>query len=356
MNLDKYFLYIHLFFIWLIISIVFVGNEQIFVMAYFAIFVIVIVRTLVTPSKYRIRGYLIFAYVVILAFQIGLLQNIYAEEAVRQIDLFLRRIIGLLLLLLPLVVSRYITAGKYAHFYLPSVEEAATIGFSNLTNVASQLMGTLSKIGDTKKKLRLENIKSIVEILSGHNSFNYVNNGSLTEEYFKKAEECLNDPNVYIIISNTGTTASEIISIFTQKHYNHASLAFDSELKTILSYNGGAKVYPPGLNMEMIDFFSKAPDSRILVYSLPCTLEQKKLMIGKISKINKEGSAYNILGLVLKRSFKPNILYCSQFVYKMLDYAGLTYFTKADGKVTPTDLIELDYYKKLKFEREIKLR
>jgi hypothetical protein len=31
----------------------------------------------------------------------------------------------------------------------------------------------------------------------------------------------------------------------------------------------------------------------------------------------------------------------------MLCAAGLSYFTKADGDVRPTDLIEMDYYKEL---------
>jgi hypothetical protein len=77
-------------------------------------------------------------------------------------------------------------------------------------------------------------------------------------------------------------------------------------------------------------------------------------MLEKIAKINVEGSAYNILGLFLhKRKHKPNILYCTQFVYNMLDDVGLVYFSKPEGKISPTDLVELDYYRKLKFELEI---
>ena len=114
-------------------------------------------------------------------------------------------------------------------------------------------------------------------------------------------------------------------------------------------------MYPPGLNAEMIDFFIKTPDSSILVYSLDCPPDKKQLLIDKIKTINEEGSAYNMLGLVLKRSQKPNIMFCSQFVYQMLDYVGLAYFKKPDGHVNPTDLIELDYYKKLTFVKKISL-
>jgi hypothetical protein len=67
-----------------------------------------------------------------------------------------------------------------------------------------------------------------------------------------------------------------------------------------------------------------------------------------------KGSAYNMIGLLVKRSYKPNIMFCSQFVYKMLKLARVQYFNKKDGEVRPTDFIELDYYKKLHFEYEIK--
>jgi hypothetical protein len=106
--------------------------------------------------------------------------------------------------------------------------------------------------------------------------------------------------------------------------------------------------------MELLEFFRKSPDSKIMVYSLPCTAEQKQKMLERIAKINKEGSAYNILGLfLLKHKHKPNILYCTQFVCSMLEDVGLLYFEKGNGKISPTDLVELDYYRKLKFELEI---
>jgi hypothetical protein len=40
-----------------------------------------------------------------------------------------------------------------------------------------------------------------------------------------------------------------------------------------------------------------------------------------------------------------NIMFCSQFVYKMLDIVGLAYFNKRPGNIKPDDLVELDYYR-----------
>ena len=115
-----------------------------------------------------------------------------------------------------------------------------------------------------------DNLKSVLDDLPRHDSFRYINNGSLTAEYFAEAAKSLADPHVYIVISNTVSVASEIISVFTQRQYNHASLSFDRELRTIISYNGGERVYPPGLNHEMITFFNKKPGASILIYSLDC--------------------------------------------------------------------------------------
>jgi hypothetical protein len=209
-------------------------------------------------------------------------------------------------------------------------------------------------INKGRESLSSENLNELLEDIPRHNSFRYINKGSLTEDYFNTAYQTLDDLHIYIIVSNTGSPASELISLFTQKQYNHASLSFDRNLETIISYNGGERVYPPGLNMEMLKHFNRKKDSSIIVYSIPITREKKEEVIKKIEEINNQGNAYNILGLVFKFSFKPNIMFCSQFVYEMLKIAEINYFEKKDWQIKPTDLIELDYYRKLKYEYEIK--
>ena len=57
----------------------------------------------------------------------------------------------------------------------------------------------------------------------------------------------------------------------------------------------------------------------------------------------------------MKVTPQPNIMFCSQFVYTMLELAGLNYFEKNAAHVTPTDFIELDYYRKLDFVCRIDL-
>jgi len=81
----------------------------------------------------------------------------------------------------------------------------------------------------------------------------------------------------------------------------------------------------------------------------------EKNMLDKVQEINNEGSAYNLIGLVFKFSRKPNIMFCSQFTYTMLEIAGLNYFEQKAAHVRPTDFIELDYYRKLQFVDRIVL-
>jgi len=346
---DKYYAFLHGLLTILIFAVLFVGRAEIFVMSYIVIYIIVVVRTLMTPGRRTTRRYRVLAYTLILIMQFAMVDSVlYSQTYVDNVpDFVFRRVLGILTLLVPFIVSRFLASVRYTHYYLPTAGEITAVGIS-------ELMSTAGLISESKKKLSIDNLKSLASDMTRHDSFHYINSRSLTDDYFTKARESFSDPNIYIVISKTGSPASEFISVFTQKQYNHASLSFDKKLQTTISYNGGEKVYPPGLNMELLEFFRKSPDSKIMVYSLPCTTEQKKQMLDKIDKINREGSAYNILGLFIhKRRHKPNILYCTQFVYNMLDSAGLAYFEKGDKKISPTDLVELDYYRKLKFELEI---
>jgi len=265
-----------------------------------------------------------------------------------------RKLFAIVSLVLPMIISRYVAVGKYTELYLPTLQETVTISFSQLREFSGNVTTAVAKLKKTGASLTPGNFKEIIADLPRHDSFHYVNSGSLTEQYFVAARASLDDPALYIIISNTGSPAGEVLSVFTHRLFNHASISFDSSLKTIVSYNGGERVYPPGLNCELTDYLIRKPDASIMVYRLPVTLEQKETALDKIQQINEEGSAYNLLGLLINQSYKPNIMFCSQFVYCILEHIGAAYF-EASGAVKPTDLIEKDYYRKLEFVEELGL-
>ncbi|MCL1998964.1 MAG: hypothetical protein FWG65_09390 [Turicibacter sp.] len=330
-----------------IVGLIVYGSLEGFLIVYAAVLIFSSARMFFTNSKWRAKFAIFLVFIFVFVIQVlaaeMLLYPHYSYPIYRGICA--------MLLVLPLIIGRYVVTGQYSALYLPPLGEFATLSFAELVSGIHSIPRTIDEIKRTGKGLSIENIKSIAKDLPRHNSFQYVNNGSLTETYFNEAQKNMSDTRIYIVISNTGSPASEIISVFTRKQYNHASLSFDRELKTIISYNGGERVYPPGLNPETLDYFNKKSDSSIIVYSLSCTKHQKQKMLDKVKAINEEGSAYNLMGLLLKHSRKPNIMYCSQFIYKILDYAGLSYFVK--NNVSPTDLVEQDYRRKLQFEYEM---
>lgn len=212
-----------------------------------------------------------------------------------------------------------------------------------------------SLLEENKDKMTRRNIKYLVSEIPRHGYINYTSRYNLADDFFERSKQAIQANNkLYIILSNTGSPASEMISLFTHKDFNHISLSFDEDLETMVSYNGGNEFQNPGLNIENLASLYQKEDSQIFVYSLKATQEQQETILNKIQQINMEGSAYNVIGLVAKVSLRPNMMFCSQFVYLMLQEVSLDFFEATETEVKPTDFIEKDYYGKLQFEHEIK--
>jgi len=362
MNMKRYFWLTNIVILIALVSLVLFGTFTLFVLAYIASFLILLARTFLPRGQKLVKLWLIIAFGFFLAFQIVVAVQLLLTPGIEggriPIDPALRsywprRIICTFVILVPLVISRYIIVGKYAQLYLPSIKETGTIGFAELKGVAARIKHLAEIAGNTRESLSPSNLREIISDFPRHDSFHYINEGSLTGIYFEKAGETLTDPHLYIIVSRTGSAASNFISLFTNKSYNHVSISFDRDMQTAVSYNGGNNVYPPGMNPEMLTDFTKKSGASLLIYSLPCTTGQKSRILQKIREINESGSAYNMLGLVTKHSYRPNIMFCSQFVYKLLEMEDLVYFEKIGRSVDPTDFVELDYRRVLSFEYEV---
>lgn len=206
----------------------------------------------------------------------------------------------------------------------------------------------------SRDALNRQNIKYLVSEIPRHGYIRYTSQHNLPDKFFALSTEAIEKEEVlYIILSQTGSPASEVISLFTHTNFNHISLSFDRNLKTMVSYNGGNKFQEPGLNIEDLKSLQQKEDSHLLVYSLKATKKQQYKILNKINKINNEGSAYNVVGLVTSHSVRPNMMFCSQFVYSMFQEADLNFFEASHGEVKPTDFIEKDDQQKLVFEYEI---
>lgn len=233
--------------------------------------------------------------------------------------------------------------------------DKATIYMYDIKNINDKIKHTAKSTSKTMNKISELDIKLMYKETIKHSIKTYINKQSLDENFIEKLKNSMNDEYIYLVLSDTGSQASLTFSLITRKEYSHVSIAFDKNLETLVSYNGGQNMYSPGLNSETIDLFAQKDDASMRIYKLKASFEQKQIMIDKIILINEEGSAYNILGLITKRSIKPNIMFCSQFVYNLLKLSNLNYFEKKSTLVKPCDFIEMDYDRKLEFVEHINL-
>jgi hypothetical protein len=341
----------YLFIVFIGCYLFFFGDYNLFALAAVTVFIFAVVRALNIYSRKRLKTGLVITYTFLLLIEFTTFELVLFSQEFHSILWVFARLSGIVLVLSPFIIERMTTVNHHTLFAVPSISEAGTIGYDLFDNGLESFERIKQKLNKVTGTITSENMKELAEDIPRNNSFDYINNGSLTENYFTKASASLSDPYVYIVVSNTGSAASELIGIFTRKQFNHVSISFDEHLETIISYNGGEKVYPPGLNAEMIEFFNKKVDASIGVYRLKVSPEQKQHMIDVVKDINTEGSAYNLIGLVFKYSHRPNIMFCSQFVYSLLKKVGVAYFEKRPELVQPTDLVELDYFRKLEFVR-----
>ena len=334
-------------------TLLFYGDLLLFNLAYLMTISILLQRAFRIQSKKRWKAPLLLTYVLILIFQLTFCKMVIFSDGIKPVSQIFAKLIGIAMIFIPFYIERFVTMNKYVHFYLPKFNEVKTVSFHDILLAKRKFESIKTGISGARGKITFSNIKKIAKEFPNHSSIKYINQNSLSDEYFETAYNTLDDKRIYIVISNTGSPASDILSVFTRKQFNHASLSFDRDLETIISYNGGVNVYPPGLNHELIEYFNQKDSASIIVYSMKTTVEQKRKMIEKVHEINEQGSAYNMMGVILKYSHKPNIMFCSQFVYTMLKHVGLDYFDAKNCSVKPTDLVELDYYRKLKYEYRI---
>ncbi|AYW50069.1 hypothetical protein [Tetragenococcus halophilus] len=152
----------------------------------------------------------------------------------------------------------------------------------------------------------------------------------------------------YILLTDTGTLFTKFIRLYTHQPYNHASIAFTSDLSEIYSF-GRKHMRNPfvgGFVEENIatGLLKKADCA---LYSFDITqeqLEQMELYIEQI-KAEKEYYHYNFIGLfgflINKPIKRDHVFFCSQFVASVLAECEFNTFEKPLSLVAPQDLKEI---------------
>ncbi len=332
------------------------GSYVVYLLVYVFSFVFLLWHTVFSVSAILDKIAQALVYALIMASQI--LFDIFVIRILLEGPQSFRivgKLSGIFLIFIPFLIKQLFFFIQHDRSPFTALGECTALSYSQLLDDKDKIINRIHKLKSTRQKLSKENVLEIIHDLPRHNSFSYINNGSLTEGYFQQAAKALQDGYIYLILTKSKSASSEMIGLFTDKPYNHVSLSFDRELRTIISYNGGEHITPPGLNPELVEQLARREGASILLYQLPATYQQKQIILDKIRTINREGSAYNLLGLLLKTTPQPNIMFCSQFVYTMLELVGLNYFQKDATHVTPTDFIELDYYRTLDFLCKINL-
>ncbi|GAB2558945.1 hypothetical protein [Gracilibacillus alcaliphilus] len=355
MNIKKIYLFlIQFLLVFFLIFLLSVKDLSLYAVIYAVTAVLLIGHVWLSQHKKTTKIIFTIIYLLIMTAQ-QVFNTLFVFSGTDTGMLFLmKKFIAVIFMAVPFFILYLNYLYSIQHVFSRSVKDATTISFNMLKEIQKNTVSMGKTIKKGRNSLSRENLNEIMDDIPRHSYTKYVNKNTLTEAFFEECQRSLADRHLYIIISSTGSPASELISVFTQKVYNHVSLSFDRDLKTILSYNGGEKVSPPGLNQEQLAQFHKKEDAEILVYSLKVSKEQKQKIIDKVKEINETGSAYNFVGLVTKFSIRPNIMFCSQFVYNMLKTADLEYFQSPAAKIKPTDLVEKDYYRKLAFCYQIK--
>ncbi|MDF2659969.1 MAG: hypothetical protein K0Q94_2760 [Paenibacillus sp.] len=154
---------------------------------------------------------------------------------------------------------------------------------------------------------------------------------------------------LYILLSDTGTWFSRLIKSYTKEPFNHASLAFDAELRDVFSFGRKYESNPflGGFVKENIRsplFLDEQRNTTCAVYVCEVSPEAYERIRESVLELEKRGDdyKYNALGLLgvvfnIKLN-RDNAYFCSQFVSEMFRAGGVSLVPKCPEFTTPGDL------------------
>lgn len=153
-----------------------------------------------------------------------------------------------------------------------------------------------------------------------------------------------NTKKIYILLSNPSTIVAKMIGFYTKAPYNHASIAFDHELREVYSFGRKHPLIPiyGGFVKEDVrcGVFKKASCA---VYSRTVSEDTYLHMRNFVQQIEEHGELYNynflgILGIILNMEMgRKRSYFCSQFVSQVFQEGGVRLLNKSAGLTTPAD-------------------
>lgn len=165
----------------------------------------------------------------------------------------------------------------------------------------------------------------------------------------------MEDLDVYVVLTDTGTLFTKTIKYFTKDPLNHASIAFDEQLNEVYSFGRKNPSNP------FIGGFVKEDMRGQLFRSATCAVYRCKVtqveytqmkMLVQHMEMNQSLYRYNLLGVLavlfniqMKREYA---YFCSQFVASVFERSGVYLTNKSSFLVRPGDfpntpMLELVY-------------
>ncbi len=258
------------FYLFIVASIFLVFNNFVVSMLTFIwLDILLLILTLMTTRSGKRIFLAILGYSLLLATQICFVIFVLDNVTILAGEGIMRVVMTFVLLISSIALGNLCEIKNYQkYFFHTSSSNAEVLPLGSLTEYKKTIKEKSILLGKAVKFLTKDNIIEILAVINKNNSFNYINDGTLDVDFFNRAKETLDDPYIYIVLSDTGSVPSKLIALFTDRSYNHSSLSFDKDLNTLVSYNGGEYFQPPGLNAEMIEFLSKKDDATVYVYRL----------------------------------------------------------------------------------------
>lgn len=153
------------------------------------------------------------------------------------------------------------------------------------------------------------------------------------------------EKHLYIVLSDTGTLFTRMIRWYTRAPFNHASIAFDPQLREVYSFGRKDPRNPfvGGFVKENVRA-GVFKDATLAVYRCSVSACQYEKIRSIVSQFEGESHLYKynlpgLLGVMLNIPVKREYaFFCSQFVASLFEQAGARLVQKCSALTTPADL------------------
>ncbi len=163
----------------------------------------------------------------------------------------------------------------------------------------------------------------------------------------------MNNKDIYLVFSNTGTLLARCINYYTKDKYVHVSLSFDNSFNKMYSFG---RVFPQipfigGLVEENLQdgVYKRFQKSKCVIYKLSVDDEKYELLIEELEKFLKDQKKYKysllgLIGVAIKRPIKrDNHYFCSEFISHLLIKSNIYDSNKLPSLTKPSDLLDISH-------------